>query len=370
MSESLDHRRFLAQRHFGALDGLRCLSIVAVVWHHTRPEIPGWVLDNRGFLGVDMFFVLSGFLIVTLLLREHDRAGRISLRHFYLRRGFRIFPLYYGLIFAITLALLVRGSASQMAEAWFDELPILLTYTANWFEVTTLLSISWSLAAEEQFYLIWPPLLCALGWRSLWVLGGVLVVGQAIHFRLLDAPLAQIGIGPHDLAMLRQTGFTPILLGVGLAHLLHVEQGYRLAARALGARWTPVVLLSGLILLMALTPDDIMGWPRVAIHVTMVLLLGSCVVREDHALAPFLRWPPIVRLGVTSYGMYLLHKIAQHVAEVGLARVDFGFAGDEFLLCMAGSIVLAELSFRYFETPFLRLKDRLGHPERAAGGTA
>ena len=73
MQGSSDHERFLALRRFGALDGLRCLSIVAVVWHHTRPEIPGMLLDNRGFLGVDMFFVLSGFLIVTLLLRERDR---------------------------------------------------------------------------------------------------------------------------------------------------------------------------------------------------------------------------------------------------------------------------------------------------------
>ncbi len=370
MSASLDHGRFLAQRHFGALDGLRCLSIVAVVWHHTRPEIPGMVLDERGFLGVDMFFVLSGFLIVTLLLREQDRAGRISLRHFYLRRSFRIFPLYYGLIFAITAALLVRGTTTGMSEAWFRELPVLLTYTANWFDVTTLLSISWSLAAEEQFYLLWPPLLVLLGRRSLVVLGAALLIGQAIHFRLLDVPLAQIGVGPHDLPMLRQTGFTPILLGVALAHVMHDARGFARVAALLGARWTPVILIGALVVLMAATPDDIMGWPRLAIHLTMTLLLASCVVREDHALMPFLAWSPIARLGVISYGMYLLHKVAQVATESLLARVEVGFAGDEFLICFVGSVVLSELSFRYFETPFLRLKDRLGHPERRGEASA
>ena len=85
-------------RAFGALDGLRCLSILVVVWHHSPARLSWWSASELGFLGVDLFFVISGFLIVTLLLREREGSGDISLPKFYMRRTLRIFPLYYGLI--------------------------------------------------------------------------------------------------------------------------------------------------------------------------------------------------------------------------------------------------------------------------------
>ena len=80
------HQGYLETRVFGSLDGLRAASILAVVWHHTPLVYPDLVLSRRGFLGVDLFFIISGFLIVTLLLRERRRSGRISLRGFYVRR--------------------------------------------------------------------------------------------------------------------------------------------------------------------------------------------------------------------------------------------------------------------------------------------
>jgi len=360
MQAGLDHARFLAQRHFGALDGLRCLSIVAVVWHHTRFQIPDLRLDNRGFLGVDMFFVLSGFLIVTLLLRERDRRGDISLRHFYIRRAFRIFPLYYGLILGITLGLWLVRPGAEMAGPWFRELPFLLTYTANWVDITTLFAIAWSLAAEEQFYLVWPPIERALARHALWILAAAILLSQLIHFRVLDGPLAQLGVGPEDLPFVRRTGFTPILLGVGLAHLLHDARGYAWAARLVGPRWMPLALLGALLGLAAFTPEDMAGWPRVAIHLTMFLLLGSCVVREDHLLQGVLKFAPIARIGVISYGMYLMHMLARHGASMAIEKTGISFQGDLFVLSLILTIGAAEFSFRVFETPFLRWKDRFG----------
>ena len=97
-----DHGEFLARRYFSSLDAFRCGSILAVVWHHTSRASRGSRSD-RGFLGVDMFFVISGFLIVTLLLRERDRAGAIALGRFYARRALRIFPIYYGMLAALTV---------------------------------------------------------------------------------------------------------------------------------------------------------------------------------------------------------------------------------------------------------------------------
>ena len=89
-----DFDRFAAMRRFSALDGLRALSVIAVVWQHTSGS-PGPSFLQKGYLGVDFFFAISGFLITSLLLRERDGVGEISLRKFYARRALRIFPLYY-----------------------------------------------------------------------------------------------------------------------------------------------------------------------------------------------------------------------------------------------------------------------------------
>ena len=152
------HEDYLSRVHFGSLDGLRCASVLAVVWHHTATGVAWFPASDRGFLGVDMFFVISGFLIVTLLLRERDRTGGISLPRFYGRRTLRIFPIYYGVLAALTFVFLfVRPDGSQ-AGPFFDYLPFYLTYTSNWAADTGIMFIAWSLAAEEQFYVVWPPL--------------------------------------------------------------------------------------------------------------------------------------------------------------------------------------------------------------------
>ena len=140
------------------LNGMRAIAVTAVVWHHSHPGIAELALTRRGFLGVDIFFVLSGFLITTLLLRERAEFGAISLRQFYVRRTLRIFPLYYAVLLALAAYFTFARQASER-EAFFAGLPFYLTYTSNWFDASGMMSITWSLSAEEQFYLLWPPLL-------------------------------------------------------------------------------------------------------------------------------------------------------------------------------------------------------------------
>ncbi len=350
-----DYSAYKNQRIFGSLDGIRCMSILAVIWHHSRGDVEFGRIATRGFLGVDMFFVLSGFLIVTLLLRETERTGTISLKDFYARRTLRIMPLYYGVVLVsvgVVLGLRPDGASAQSIR---ESLPYLLTYTTNWVEVDNFLDVTWSLATEEQFYLIWPPIQ-KYAPRPLWILFALLVVSQLIHFGAIDRPLERIGFGPDDLGMLRQTGFTPILLGVLLAHILNDRRGFAWTARLVGARWTPVVLSIVLVVCLELFPQDLRGWPRASLHLLLMALLASVVVREDHALAPFLKWPPIVRIGVLSYGMYLLHMFVVHVTNL------LGERGmPEFLmfpLAVLGTTLVAELSYRFYETPFLKLKKR------------
>ena len=214
------YEEYRGVRRFGALDGLRGLAVAAVVWHHTHRGFPGLPGSARGYLGVDLFFVLSGFLITTLLLRERDDTGRIHLGRFYVRRSLRIFPLYYGVLAALTGLFLVRPDLA-MARPFFEDLPYLATYTSNWVPAGTILAITWSLAAEEQFYLVWPPLLRTLGGGAYWLVGAVIALGVAVTLGALD-PLLRDLLGPRfqELDMVHAT-FDPIAFGVLAAGLLH-----------------------------------------------------------------------------------------------------------------------------------------------------
>lgn len=355
-----DHAAYISRRHFGSLDGVRCFAIVAVVWHHSQSTQVDFLA--RGFLGVDLFFVLSGYLIVTLLLRERDTKGAISLRQFYIRRSLRIFPLYYGVLLGLTLLYLWRPAASG-ASTFFAEWPIYLTYTSNWVHASTVgLAITWSLAAEEQFYVVWPMLERLLRRSVLWgVLAASLLANQAVNFGLLDdAWRAMTGTEP-DLEILDAT-FTPILLGVVLAHTLHLPTGFARVRVCCGHRWASVTLLLALVLAVACSPGDISGLPRLTFQLLMTNWLASLVIREDHAMAGVLSWPPIVRLGVVSYGIYLLHNYGIAIADRLLGQVPaLGFEGMRFIAGLFCSVVLAEISFRFYESWFLRLKQRFAH---------
>jgi peptidoglycan/LPS O-acetylase OafA/YrhL len=351
------HAAYLAQRSFGSLDGVRAWSVLAVIWHHSVPIEPAaFPLLNRGFLGVDMFFVLSGFLIVTLLLRERDRHGTISLKNFYARRTLRIFPVYYGLLAALGTLYLLKPDAGSASTYW-DELPYYLTYTSNWIKAGVF-PIAWSLAAEEQFYLLWPPIerfLRGLVWPALALVIGV---SQAVNFGLLDPALeGWLGASAADLSILQAT-FTPIALGVGLAHLLHRPTPYARLARWLAHPSAAPLALAAVFASCSWPIDDLSGWPRLSIQLAFVTLLASLVMREDHALRPLLYPRPLRRLGQISYGMYLFHIYFCVASEKLLVKAGLASGPTIFLVATLATAVTAELSFRFFESPILRFKRR------------
>ncbi|MEO1585542.1 MAG: acyltransferase [Planctomycetota bacterium] len=357
------HKRYLQTRYFASLDGLRCLCILAVLWHHsTKPDIP-LRLNELGFLGVGMFFALSGFLITTLLLRERDSTGTISLTDFYARRTIRIFPIYYLLLAALAVfyGLVNRGTAE--GQAYFQDLPYFLTYTSNWIHVAAgNQDILWSLATEEQFYILWPLIEKLL--RPRWALGvllGIIGVNQLINFGITD-PLTARWFGEefNSLSIMDAT-FTPIALGVLLAHCFHHPGVFKLFYRVLAPAWSPLALLLGFLVFLEFTPRDISGWPRLGIHLLMTMLLGSIVIREQHWLRrPLMLWP-FKRLGMISYGMYLYHMWCLHIVREGLTAA--GVVGEErlYIFPVAGlllTIAVSEASFRLIETPILKLKKR------------
>lgn len=344
-----NHANFLDTRSFGSLDGLRALSIVGVLWHHTTTRTPGDSLLERGFLGVDLFFVISGFLIVTLLLRERRRLGDISLANFYVRRSLRIFPAYAALLLIVAIiAYLHPGNSSAELKR---ELPYALFYVSNLVSLSSMLAITWSLSAEEQFYLVVPSLVKRLP-RAFPLI--VLPLGYLL------ACLPPFGWLPtvQMPAFFRETTMCPILLGVMLAYVLDNARGWAFVNRWLGPQSSPLWALSLVVLAVSFPGEDLSGWPRLLIHLSLVLLLASCVVREEHMLQPLLKSAPLRRIGVLSYGFYLYHMLAYWPVSKTLDRLGLPSRYLLFPCVLLLTWGVAELSFRLFELRLNKLKTR------------
>jgi len=338
------HAAFMAQRQFGCLDGLRALSILAVIWHHT---VPAWLTGTwtyAGAQGVTLFFAISGFLITTLLVREWQRHGSIDIKAFYMRRALRIFPLYYGVLtLYVVLVLLVPRPGAAEAK-FFDNLIYFATYTSNIFvqlEGRTIFYYAWSLATEEQFYLIWPTVMLLAGsiWRAAWPLTLVLlaaVLGQSWGYvRWSVVPVS-------------------LLAGALLALLLNSARWFKVLAWGLGRSGAGVQVLLALLVVLTWMPEA----PPLVVPVLCTALVGACVMRESHTLARLLKWPPLVYLGTISYGLYMLHMLCKNVVLVLLRRL--GQPQDGLLvvaLTLALAVLAATLSFRYYEGYFLRRKN-------------
>jgi peptidoglycan/LPS O-acetylase OafA/YrhL len=352
------HAAFRTNNRFGSLDGLRALSVVAVIWNHSGSGMvaSGWA--QHGHQGVTLFFAISGFLITTLLLREKDRHGVIDLRAFYVRRALRIFPLYYAVLAIYVVLVFTLERNTKAGQDFFSNLVFFITYTSNWFvamDGRIIFYFAWSLAAEEQFYLVWPPLMRRLGTRNraLAVVLTVIVLIASLDV-LLPRWLPSSGAARTVLDVVHNIPLA-IIVGVAAALLLHDPKRFVRAWPWLAAsRWHCLLWLA-LSVAAVLTPTA----PWFTIHVALAMLVVACCMREDHALAPLLRLPLLAYLGTISYGLYLLHMLCKNV--VGRA---FAFAGVElgaftyFLATLLLSIAVAGLSHRHFESRFLRMKGR------------
>jgi len=347
------HERYLSTRHLRGLDGLRCLAILPVIWHHCTPRLLPGVL-GKGAVGVDLFFALSGFLITTLLLRELREQGRVSLRGFYARRSLRIFPLYYVVLVAYAARELLHASAPSAAH-FLHGLPYHATYTANWFlnydvPYPVVFAFSWSLCVEEQFYWVWPGLVALVRRRLL--LAALMALAIAVDYGAEHGLFAQLLPAGSRAARIVTSFATPIGCGSLLALLLDAPLGYRWASRLLGFRWAaPLLLLASI------------GWlalpftPYLYLSFTLAALVGAVVLAPESGFVRLLELPPLRRLGTLSYALYLLH-----ITAVGLVR-RFAPALVEnalavFALSLPFSIVLAEAAHRAIERPFLRMRSR------------
>lgn len=359
-----DFNQYKSARYFASLDGLRFICIFAVLWHHSPAY--GTLSDpiqllNRGFTGVDFFFVLSGYLITTLLLREEERHGRFSISGFYWRRVLRILPVYY---LVVTLCAVYWIWVKGQAE-YAPLVPYYYLFLSNiLIDDIPLLAPTWSLSVEEQYYLIWPALLLLLpvGWR---VRAWVLVFLILICVLSASGALAWMGLRPIETEVaiwtLPTNSYTAILLGSLAAVLLHIPAGYAVLHRIFAQRWVPLLVLVVVLAVLQFTPARLIGWPMLLVHGAMTCFIISIVVREDHVLRPVLSARPVARMGEISYGLYLYHLIGLHFAnEIG-DRIAFGDTLQPWAvtaLFVLFSILISEISFRTYEAYFLGLKNK------------
>lgn len=332
---------FQNTRVFSSLDGLRALSILAVIWHHGPGFNSHYLPLRQGQLGVRLFFAISGFLITTLLLREHRATGQISLKNFYARRSLRIFPLYYTVLglYCVVAAL----QHDSRARLFFHDVPFFLTYTSNWFVLPAArFSLAWSLATEEQFYSTWPwveKFLSAKG--AVWIMISAIIVHQIVFISHVAAsrPFWGAFVG----------AFAPsICFGVLMAHALDSERSFSFLYRVLGKRYSSVLLA-----VVALTCMAVHA-PRVLTEAAFAALVGTCVIREDHALSRLLRHRYLAAVGMVSYGMYLFHGF------VFLMLSEFMRTTSvlAFLVATVVTFGIAFCSYRFYESYFLRMKRR------------
>lgn len=366
-----------AERYYHPeLDGLRFFAFLAVFVLHMFPvvypqhppssplvrEALAWIVSiaSAGEAGVDLFFVLSSFLISELLLREFDALGTIDVKAFYARRGLRIWPLYFFfLLIAPAIDLWLGKNFGVGVWEWLS----FATFTNNWLvslkslRLNTVMVLLWTVAIEEQFYLGWPLLVKWLQPKRLallavslivtaWVTRLYLGMQEASDLTITRNTLARldaIGIGALLCVGYRKLGWNfsaPVRRWLGILGLALIVGSYRYLKIGMETSLaTPVMLglwaIGGGLLLVSVYRPQVAGEKA----------SGIC------------SWPWLVDLGKISYGLYVWHLAAiAIVSRLGLAKPGTLLSA---IYALVLTIVLAKVSYAWLERPFLRMKARL-----------
>jgi len=344
------------------LDGLRAIAVGAVLLYHAGVSwLPG------GFLGVEVFFVISGYLITALLLAEWHQHGRLDLRTFWIRRARRLLPVLYLLLFVV-LAFAVIRLPDEIARLRGDALAA-FGYVTNWyfifrqqsyFEVIgrpSLFQHLWSLAIEEQYYVIWPPILALMlhRWSQRRLL--TILLGTAAASSLLMAILYRPGVDPSRVYYGTDTRAAGLLLGSALAV---AWAPWRTLGRAtqrtivwLDRAGVGAILLL-IILFMRLNQSQAFlyrgGFALIALA-TATAIAGT-VAPGARLLPALLDSRPMRWIGERSYSLYLWHW---PLFAVTRPEIDTQLSGLPLLILrLTLAMVLADISYRWFETPIRR----------------
>lgn len=349
--------------HYPALDGLRGVAILLVVLYHNFDFIKQ---SFFGWLGVDLFFVLSGFLITTILMNEVDKP--FFLQNFYMRRMLRIFPLYYLCLVIFLIAFPLLGWYNQELNYFIQHQVWLWTYLQNWlysFQLTDdarMLTHLWSLAVEEQFYLVWPFLILLIRKPGrlflvmLLLLLSVMVIRSVIWFQQIE-----------DLNYTTLYTFTRIdgiCIGSMVALLMRFRPG--LIDKNIGL--VALFLAALNFLFFFLNQADKNGYPFFAFvgYTTFCAMFGllvhEVVNNSQSIFSKIFSIQPLRFFGKISYGFYIFHwpiylMSRKYLFELTNSRLLTA------LLATGAALLVSVISYYYFERYFLQLKNKYKHSQ-------
>jgi peptidoglycan/LPS O-acetylase OafA/YrhL len=333
-----------------ALDGLRTFAVGLVILHHISFRVaPG------GHIGVDIFFVLSGFLLTGILLRERQSTGTVSIAAFYARRALRLMPALSLLVACeLAFALIFGSPDADMFLSSAAAIAYLMDFVRAFSGYSTLSALghTWSLSVEEHFYLVWPLLIAPLvklpvRWRAPAILGCAAIIGVWRTYLVMN------NASPDRIYYAFDTRADQLMIGCALGTAF----AYGLSTRIVNLvqRLWPVALIG--ILGITIIGDRQSAvyasvGPTIVAGLSSVLILA--LLSKESLPARVASFAPFVSLGKISYGIYLWHWPFLIYAR---------FYSDSKILALVAvivSIYVAALSYRYVETPFLNMKHRFG----------
>ena len=361
---------------FPNLDGLRFLAFFAVFLFHSfytadsaikktlLYQIP-YQLTRFGHLGVNFFFVLSGFLITYLLLVEKTTNGRVAIGAFYMRRILRIWPLYFAVVlFGFVVIPLLRAQFGNYDLHETARPAYFLLFLANFNSIyygsqTPTLSVLWSVAVEEQFYLVWPLLIALVPIRNLgWLLCGVLLASLVFRYaHQQEPPLLNL----HTFAVIGDMAFG------GLMAWLCFRDEKLTDTLAAMPRWAiGVFYLLGICLIYwGETLNSFHGYIVIE-RLVLAVFFAFVILEQNYAQNSFLKMSRLRFVsywGTYTYGLYCLHYFLLLVAyqilhRLGLNGTAAGVVIGDNALGLALAMAASWVSFNFYEKPFLKLKDR------------
>lgn len=356
-------------RYLPQLDGVRAVAVLLVLWAHF-PYVAGsatseaiWKIGQfmrTGYIGVDLFFVLSGFLITRILLDERARTGTISIKVFYTKRLLRIFPIYY-LCVAI-YAIVYRNGIGDLIS--------LATYTFNYYKpfnpAPTAHEHTWSLSVEEQFYLLWPIVVstASISWGRR--LSGTIVPLASLAIAFLIAVICDPAVASNMIYMSSPTRMMSLSLGAFLAYLEAAGERPQTGTSILLVGFGLTVLaLDNIGRALHFIPAGGYYWcvalvGYAALSFGIISLLTSSNNRWVLGMNDLLSLPSVRYIGAISYGLYLYHLLILFLLDV--APYQTATTGTTLLKefeALTLTFLVAHLSFKYIESPLIALKNRL-----------
>jgi len=367
------------------LDGVRAVSVIAVILYHA-----GFTWVHGGFFGVEVFFVVSGFLITSLLIEERDGSGKVSLWHFWIRRWRRLLPALFTMLIAIGVWSVFWGTAEQHTQVRRDY-PWGIFYLANWGQIfsqveyfsgtPTLFRHLWSLAVEEQWYLIWPVVFIIFftrksrgaipesdrrrGTTLATISLGLMAATAAAHvarwptrwpyfFSLDPSKWGMRSVETTNFLYLSTfTRSSGLLLGAATAFLWRPWRAQRRAAASAGQTLNAAAFVAVAVLFAAFAIGKVDGestylWLLPAVTIASAALIAVVVHPVAGGARAVFGWRPLVEIGKRSYGLYLW--------TWPISRIVGAYVGSasKFLLAMAIAIPVSEVSYRFIETPIRR----------------